>query len=271
MPDLPARAELLGLRDRGGRPRPVGVRPRRWLPGTPSDDFRVRVVRAAGGLADGRNRGAAVAVGEFLAFVDADDAVTRHGFAMTITALRESGSDVAVAAHRPTRRGHAFPVADRVRAAAQRPSPPHLGRRLPRPAGRHRDRRPGVPPSRVRRPRLVLSRPREPRRRPQRRCLPAGLRRRHPHPRRAAAPGGARPRDRSPGVRRTSAGLRDFGAGVEAAADTLPEPLAAVYAAEVLAGSAEPFLDRAWRCPDDYWATLRDVVDLPTRHGRRGS
>src|SRR3954451_9273397 len=38
-------------------------------------DFRVRVVRASGGLAEGRNHGAAVAVGEFLAFVDADDAV----------------------------------------------------------------------------------------------------------------------------------------------------------------------------------------------------
>ncbi len=80
------------------------------------DDFRVRVVSSAGGLATGRNRGAELVVGEFLAFVDADDAVTRHGFAMTIAALRDSGSDLAVFAYAPTRRGHAFPVSERVQA-----------------------------------------------------------------------------------------------------------------------------------------------------------
>src|SRR5881397_3903925 len=45
-------------------------------------DRRVRVLEHPGGLGAGRNHGAAVAVGELLAFIDSDDAVTPHGFAL---------------------------------------------------------------------------------------------------------------------------------------------------------------------------------------------
>ena len=223
------------------------------------DDFRVRVVSTAGGLASGRNRGADVAVGEFLAFVDADDAVTRHGFAMTLRALRDSGSDLAVFAYGPTRRGHAFPVSERVQAL-------HSTRRLHASV----DSFPDLLANTTSGARVF-------RRRayddhgwafPDLACpddahsvtaygsasgidvlTHVGLLRREES-------------DRSPLTRRTTDpdGLRAFGAGVDAAAALLPDRLSAIYAAEVLAGPAEPFLDRAWRCTDEYWTTLREVV-----------
>ena len=61
---------------------------------------------------------------------------------MTVRALRDSGSDLAVSAYAPTRRGHAFPVSERVQALHSDPSPPRLRRHLPRSAGQHRVRRP---------------------------------------------------------------------------------------------------------------------------------
>ncbi len=203
--------------------------------------------------------GPSVAVGEFLAFVDADDAVTRHGFAMTIGALRDSGSDLAVFAHRPTRRGLAFPVSERVQAL-------HSTRRLHASV----DTFPDLLANTTSGARVF-------RRRayddhgwafPDLACpddahsvtaycsasgvdvlTHVGLLRRDDS-------------DRSPLTRRTTDpdGLRDFAAGVDAAAALLPDRLAAVYAAEVMAGPAEPFLDRAWRCTDEYWTTLREVV-----------
>ena len=223
------------------------------------DDFRVRVVSSAGGLATGRNRGAETVVGEFLAFVDADDAVTRHGFAMTIAALRDSGSDLAVFAYAPTRRGHAFPVSERLQAL-------HSTRRL----GASVDTFPDLLANTTSGARVFRRRAYDDRgwAFPELACpddahsvaayssasgvdvlTHVGLLRREES-------------DRSPLTRRTTdpEGLRSFGAGVDAAAALLPDRLSAVYAAEVLAGPAEPFLDRAWRCTDEYWTTLREAV-----------
>jgi CDP-glycerol glycerophosphotransferase len=223
------------------------------------EDFRVRVLRTTGGLATGRSHGANLAVGEFLAFLDADDAVTRHGFSMTIRALRESGSDLAVAAYRATRRGHTFPVSERMQAL-------HSVRRL----GTSLEALPDLLANTVTGARVF-----------RRRAYDEGG---------WAFPDLADPddaqsvaayrgasaidvlthvlllrreqSDRSPLTRRTTdpEGLRAFAAGVSAASAQLPERLAAVYAAEVLAGPAEPFLDRAWRCTDEYWTALREVV-----------
>ncbi len=224
-----------------------------------SDDFRVRVVSASGGLGSGRNRGAELVVGEFLAFVDADDAVTRHGFAMTIGALRDSGSDLAVFAHRPTRRGLAFPVSERVQAL-------HSTRRL----HASLDSVPDLLANTTSGARVFRRRAYD----DHGWAFPdlASPDDAHSVTTYGSASGvdvlthvGLLRRDesdRSPLTRRTTDpdGLRAFAAGVDAAAALLPDRLAAVYAAEVLAGPAEPFLDRAWRCTDEYWTTLREVV-----------
>lgn len=61
------------------------------------EDRRVRLVRQPnGGLSAARNTGVEHAVGEFLAFVDADDTVALRAFSAPIDALRESGSDLAI-------------------------------------------------------------------------------------------------------------------------------------------------------------------------------
>ncbi|WP_191907796.1 bifunctional glycosyltransferase/CDP-glycerol:glycerophosphate glycerophosphotransferase [Nocardioides cynanchi] len=224
------------------------------------EDYRVRVVRAEGGLAAGRNRGAELAVGEYLAFVDADDIVTRHGFAATLAALEESGSDLAVAAYRPTRRGQVFPVAGPIAAL-------HSVRRLHTSAAVVPDLLANtVTGARVfRRSAYVAGRWRFA-------DLPS-CDDAHSVTSYLGATGVdvlthvgllvRRQSDRAPLTRRTTDldGLRALGAGARAAADLLPARLAEVYVAEVIAGPAEAFLDRAWRCPDDYWSELRDLVD----------
>jgi CDP-glycerol glycerophosphotransferase len=224
------------------------------------EDHRVRVVASTGGLAAGRNRGAEVAVGEFLAFVDADDAVTPHGYAMAVGALRRSGSDLAVFAHRRMRRGHAFPVEERVQALHSErllrttlvDLPDLLADTV---TGSRVFRRTAYDEHGLRFPAL--------------RCcddahsaaayIAAGAVDLLPHVgllRRAE-------QDRAPLTRRAADtdGLRAFWEGAEAAGALLPPGLAAVFAAEVLSGPLVPFLDRAWRCPDDYWTVLRDVID----------
>ncbi len=228
------------------------------------EDVRVRMIAAAGDLATGRNRGAEAATGEFLAFLDADDAVTPHGYALAVDALRGSGSDLAVFAERPYRRGHPFPVPDRVRLLH---GEPHLGvslESLPdalantvtgarvfrrRAYDEHRLRFAGLPSCddahsvTAYRSSTAFD------------VLPhVGLLRREES-------------DRSALTRTTPdlAGLRRFRDGVTAALAELPDHLARVYAAEVLAAPLAPFLDRAWRCPDDYWEELRAVV-TSTRH-----
>ncbi|WP_418060561.1 CDP-glycerol glycerophosphotransferase family protein [Pimelobacter simplex] len=79
------------------------------------EDRRVRLLTTTGDLGRARDHGAAAARGHFLAFVDADDAVTRHGLRFAVEALRASGSSYAVAAERPQRRGRVLPVSDDVR------------------------------------------------------------------------------------------------------------------------------------------------------------
>ncbi|KQX06417.1 MULTISPECIES: bifunctional glycosyltransferase/CDP-glycerol:glycerophosphate glycerophosphotransferase [unclassified Leifsonia] len=69
-------------------------------------DPRIRIVhRENGGLGAARNTGADHAHGEFIAFIDSDDTVSRHAFTPVIAALRESGSDMAVSPYRRLVRG----------------------------------------------------------------------------------------------------------------------------------------------------------------------
>ncbi len=60
-------------------------------------DARVRVItQANAGVNAARSAGIALATGELLTFVDADDTVTPDGIAAAVRSLQESGSDVAV-------------------------------------------------------------------------------------------------------------------------------------------------------------------------------
>ncbi|HSD81257.1 MAG TPA: glycosyltransferase, partial [Solirubrobacteraceae bacterium] len=77
-------------------------------------DFAARDARFSlltqpnGGLGKARNTGADAATGEFLAFVDSDDALPRNAYALLLGALEESGSDYAAGnVHRLTRHGTA--------------------------------------------------------------------------------------------------------------------------------------------------------------------
>ncbi|GAA2820547.1 glycosyltransferase family 2 protein [Kribbella solani] len=59
-------------------------------------DPRFRVVEQANaGLGPARNTGVEHASGEYITFVDSDDLVTRHGFALLLRALDQTGSDFA--------------------------------------------------------------------------------------------------------------------------------------------------------------------------------
>jgi len=59
-------------------------------------DPRFRIVEQENaGLGPARNTGAEQAVGEYLTFVDSDDLVTRHGFALLVRTLDRTGSDFA--------------------------------------------------------------------------------------------------------------------------------------------------------------------------------
>ena len=59
-------------------------------------DSRFRIVEQDNaGLGPARNTGADHAVGEYVAFVDSDDLVTRHGFGMLVRTLDRTGSDFA--------------------------------------------------------------------------------------------------------------------------------------------------------------------------------
>src|SRR3954451_20904669 len=59
-------------------------------------DPRFRLIsQANGGLGNARNSGAAAATGEFLSFVDSDDALPRNAYELLVGALEETGSDFA--------------------------------------------------------------------------------------------------------------------------------------------------------------------------------
>ena len=59
-------------------------------------DSRFRIVQQDNaGLGPARNTGVDHAVGEYVAFVDSDDLVTRHGFGMLVRTLDRTGSDFA--------------------------------------------------------------------------------------------------------------------------------------------------------------------------------
>jgi CDP-glycerol glycerophosphotransferase len=224
------------------------------------EDPRVRVLRHPGGLGAGRNRGAAEASGEFLAFLDADDVVTPAGYARAIDALRGSGSDLAVTSHRPYRRGHTLQVDERVRAL-------HATRRTATTIGTFPDALGGtLTGTRVLRREWYaetgLSFAED-----LRACDDLHSVRAYTE----AATFDVLPHvgllrrvdlDRSPLTRHAPdpEGLATWWAGLEAALTALPPLLAAVAAAEAMAGPLVPFTDRAWRCPDDYWAALVDVV-----------
>ena len=61
-----------------------------------ADDSRFRIVQQDNaGLGPARNTGVDHATGEYVAFVDSDDLVTRHGFGLMVRSLDRTGSDFA--------------------------------------------------------------------------------------------------------------------------------------------------------------------------------
>jgi CDP-glycerol glycerophosphotransferase len=61
-----------------------------------SRDPRFRLIsKPNGGLGSARNAGIAGATGEYLAFVDADDLIPRHGYELLLDSLLATGSDIA--------------------------------------------------------------------------------------------------------------------------------------------------------------------------------
>jgi CDP-glycerol glycerophosphotransferase len=241
---------------------PVATAVRRHV----QDDARIRTITAHGGLAAGRNAGAEEAVGEYLAFVDADDAVTPHGLGMAAAALRDTEADLVVLGHRPFRRGQVLPVDDRVRAlhAVRRDGatlasfPDALADTV---TGGRVFRRKWYDAAGLRFDESLTA------------CddahsvaayLAAGSFVVLPHVgllRRVDL-------DRTPLTRLAADvdGLTAWWAGLRSALRLLPTGLAEVAAAETVAGPLVPFTDRAWRCPDDYWESLREVVAALRQH-----
>src|SRR5512144_2030778 len=210
-------------------------------------DARVRTITHRGGLAAGRNAGA-------------DDAVPPHGLGMAAATLRDTDADLVVLGHRPFRRGHVLPVDDRVRAlhAVRRDGatlatfPDALADTV---TGGRVFRRKWYDASGLRFDESLDA------------CddahsvaayLAAGSFALLPHVgllRRVDL-------DRTPLTRLAADldGLTAWWAGLQVALRLLPPGLAEVAAAETIAGPLVPFTDRAWRCPDDYWESLSDVV-----------
>lgn len=60
------------------------------------EDPRIKVIhKSNGGLSDARNAGMNVAAGEYIAFVDSDDFIDERMYATMVTAMQDTGADVA--------------------------------------------------------------------------------------------------------------------------------------------------------------------------------